>query len=129
MTKFNFADRYAQAGLSPSAEIIVKRQETVERIAEDITNDQILDLVSAYYDAGDVDLTWFRDEFLTNDPIFSLVDNERECRTLPAILLGLRVAKECAVTVLAVVSGRIRSEEQTYELQSLMRTPYAAFVL
>src|SRR3546814_8791525 len=85
-----------------------------------VTGVQTCALPISYYDAGDVDLTWFRDEFLTNDPIFSLVDNERECRTLAAIILGIRVAEECAVTVLAVVSGSISGKRNPSEGQWLV---------
>lgn len=108
MTKFTFADRYADAGLSPSAQVIQSRQEPANRIAENITDDQIFALVLAYYGHSNVDLDWFRDKFIEEDASFSLVNNEREARVLAALVLGQLIQKENSIAILAVSIGCIR---------------------
>ncbi len=108
MAKFTFADRYAEAGLSPNSEQINSRLEPVKRIVADINNDQILDLVAVYYGSTDVNLEWFRDEFLQEDASFSLVNNERETRVLAALILGELIDDENAVAILAVSIGRVK---------------------
>ncbi|MGE6101600.1 hypothetical protein ACLH0B_20455 [Aeromonas salmonicida] len=84
MAKFTFADRYAEAGLSPSAERIISRQEPAKRIVGNIKDNQILELVAVYYGSNNIDLDWFRDEFSTEDASFSL----GKVRISGEILLG-----------------------------------------
>lgn len=108
MAKFTFADRYAEAGLSPSAERIISRQEPAKRIVDNITDNQVLDLVAMYYGSTDIDLGWFRDEFATEDASFSLVNNERETRVLAALILGELIDEENAIAILAVCVGGVK---------------------
>lgn len=121
MAKFTFADRYAEAGLEPTSQLIISRQEPAKRIIADITDAQVLDLVAVYYGSTDVDLVWFRDEFVEDDASFSLVNNEREARVLAALILGeLIVEHENEVAILAVSVGGVkgvRTPEQSLWLQ------------
>lgn len=108
MAKFTFADRYAEAGLSPSAERIISRQEPAKRIVGNIKDNQILELVAVYYGSNNIDLDWFRDEFSTEDASFSLVNNERETRVLAALILSQLIDEENAIAILAVSIGCVR---------------------
>lgn len=108
MTMLTFADRYADAGLSPTSEVIIARQEPVKRIVENINNAQILDLASFYYGCTGVPLEWFRDEFAQEDASFSLLNNEREARVLSASVLGELIDQENAVAILAVCVGSVK---------------------
>lgn len=107
MTDFVFADRYAEAGISPAAQVIAFRQTTAERIVENIDRPKIVDLAGAYYGSPGLNLTWLRDEFIQEDPTFSLVNNERETRTLAAAILGALVKEGRATAVLAIVTGNV----------------------
>jgi hypothetical protein len=107
MTKFTFADRYADAGISPSAEIIKARQVPAHRIIAKISDKQILDLAGVYYGSQELDLSWFRDEFAKEDEGFTLVSNERETRVLAAIILGDLVEQEIHEAILAVIVGGV----------------------
>lgn len=107
MTDFVFADRYAAEGISPPGEIIAARTPPAERILEEITEGQVLDLVRLYYGSRDVDLNWFRDEFVQEDASFSLVNNERETRVLAAAILEALVTNEDCLAILALASGYI----------------------
>jgi len=64
MVKFDFADRYAEAGLAPTSQVIASRQAPAERIVDSATSPKILDLVGAYFASPGLDLTWLRDEFV-----------------------------------------------------------------
>ena len=108
MATFTFADRYAEAGLSPSSEQIKSRQVPAKRIAADISRDHIFDLTAAYYGSIDVNLDWFRNEFLQEDASFSLVNNERETRVLAALILSELIENEDAVAILAVSTGGVK---------------------
>ncbi|MCC0090616.1 GTPase-associated system all-helical protein GASH [Aeromonas veronii] len=108
MATFTFADRYAEEGLSPSSEQINSRQEPAKRIVANINNDQILDLVAVYYGSTDVNLDWFRDEFLQEDASFSLVNNAREARVLAALILGELIDDNNSVAILAVSIGGVK---------------------
>jgi hypothetical protein len=105
MAKYTFADRYAEAGLSPSAQMITSRQEPAKRIVANINDAQILDLVSVYYAFSDIKLEWFRDEFVQEDASFSLVNNDREARVLAALILGELIDDDNATAILAVCVG------------------------
>ncbi|WP_454834593.1 GTPase-associated system all-helical protein GASH [Pseudomonas lini] len=107
MTTFTFADRYAEAGLSPGPQVISARQEPVKRIVEEITDAQILDLAGAYYGNSGVKLNWMRDEFIKEDASFSLVNNEREAQVLAALILGELVGAENSIAILAVIVGNV----------------------
>jgi hypothetical protein len=107
MTDFVFADRYAEAGISPAAQIIMSRQTTAERIVENIDRPKIVALAGTYYGSPGIDLVWLRDEFVLEDPTFSLVNNERETRVLAAAILGALIEQDHATAVLAVVAGNV----------------------
>lgn len=107
MSKFTFADRYAEAGLAPTPQMITFRQEPTKRIVDNITDARILDLAAIYYGSTEPDLTWFRDEFAQEDASFSLVSNERETRVLAAVILGELVANESSEAILAVIIGSV----------------------
>jgi hypothetical protein len=104
MSEFDFADRYAEAGIAPKAELIEGRKQAAERIAKNITKDQTFDLVSLFYGLTPPDVTWFRDEFRKEDVTFSLVQNERECVILAAMILGKKVAAKQGLTILSIVT-------------------------
>lgn len=105
MAKYTFADRYSEAGLAPTSQTILFRQEPAKRIVANINNDQILDLVSAYYAFSNIKLEWFRDEFAQEDASFSLVNNDREARVLAALILGELIDGDNATAILAVCVG------------------------
>jgi hypothetical protein len=107
MATFSFADRYAEAGLSPSADIIIARQAPADRILGKIDNVQLLDLVGTYYGSPGLNLTWLRDQFAQEDASFSLVNNERECRVLSAAMLGALVSDGNPKAILAVIAGHV----------------------
>jgi len=107
MAKIVFADRYAAEGLAPSAEDIAAREAPFARIVEEITDAHILDLVSLYYGATDLDLVWFREEFAKEDTRFSLVNNERETRLLAATILEELIGQEVHLSILGVVAGSV----------------------
>lgn len=105
MPKFTFADRYAEAGISPGAQIITARQAPAERIAVNADEKKILELVGIYYGSPGLDLSWFRDEFAKEDASFSLVNNEREARVLAALILGELVSNESHEAILGLIVG------------------------
>jgi hypothetical protein len=107
MTKFVFADRYAEYGLSPSGETIASRTAPAERIVENITHAQIIDLIGVYYGASGADLTWFRDEFAKADPSFSLINNERETCVLAATILEALIRDGTDEAILGIVVGNV----------------------
>lgn len=107
MADFVFADRYAEAGLAPTSQMITSRQAAAERIVAKPTNAQILDLAGIYFGSSGLDLVWLRDEFATDDPTFSLVNNERETRVLAATMLGALVAAGRSEAILAIAAGGV----------------------
>ena len=124
MTKFVFADRYAEEGLSPSAEIIASRTGPAERIISEITEVRSLALIGLYYGATDLDMGWFRDEFFKDDASFSLVNNEREARVLAATILEALVEDEDALVILGLIAGSVnghRIPAQSKRLTHLAR--------
>lgn len=127
MDTFRFADRYAEAGLAPSGQLIAAREEPARRIASTITGSKILDLAAAYYGSADVDLAWFRDEFAKEDASFSLVNNEREARVLAAAILGGLISDENPKAILSVIAGNIAGHRQPSEAQWLLPSAKAEF--
>ncbi len=107
MTTFSFADRYAQAGLAPGADIITARRASFTRIAQTVQDDRLPDLAGTYYGAAGIDLSWFRDEFAKEDASFSLINNQRETQVLSAIILGAVVDQQRPAAILAVVAGSV----------------------
>ena len=121
MAKITFADRYAQSALSPGAQIITSRQESANRIVSSIAAAGTLDLVAAYYGNPDVDLSWFRDEFVKEDASFSLVNNERETKVLAALILEQLVANARPHAILAIITGSVMGQRQPTEAEWLLR--------
>lgn len=107
MSTYTFADRYAQSALSPSATIITSRQTSADRIVENVTQAQVLDLAATYYGSPDVNMHWFRDEFAKEDASFSLVNNEREMTVLAALILERLIARERPDVILAIIAGNV----------------------
>ena len=105
MTEFDFADRYAEAGIAPKAELIDGRRRVVDRIADSMTKEQTFDLVSLYFDTFPLDLSWFRDEFRKEDAAFSVMHNKRECVILAALILAKKVTATDGIVILAVVTA------------------------
>lgn len=112
MLQPTFADRYAEAGLVMTGPIINARGESIKRVVADATPARIYDLIGAFYEIPETDLSWFRDEIRIDDPTFSLVTGEREARILAAIALGELVSKGNARAILGVntshLGGRVR---------------------
>lgn len=121
MAKFNFADRYAEAGLAPTSQAIANRQAPADRIVGGATSAMVLDLVGAYYASPGLDLAWLRDEFAKEDASFSLVNNERETRVLAAYILGALVAAGNAQAILAVLTGGVAGLRKPSEAPWLLR--------
>jgi GTPase-associated system helical domain len=119
MTEFDFADRYAQAGLQPTPETIAARQASAARVRENVNKEQLLDLVSAYYGLKP-DLIWFRDEFRKEDSTFSLIANERESIVLAAIILAGKVANSDPVSILGIIAGSAQGKRAPTEATWLL---------
>lgn len=120
MGTFNFADRYAEAGLAPNAQVITAREAPASRIVDNITDPQILALAAVYYESSDVELTWLRDEFAKEDASFSLVNNARETRVLAAVILGELIANESNEAILAVITGNVAGHRQSSQCEWLI---------
>jgi hypothetical protein len=126
MAEFDFADRYAEAGLSPTADVITNRQATAARIVDEIDNKKILDLVACYYSGAGLDLGWMRDQFAQEDASFSLVNNARECRVLAAVLLGQLVSDGTDVAALAVAVGSLAGKRSPVDAPWLVQSSLRA---
>lgn len=126
MTSLNFADRYAEAGLAPTAQIVTAREAPAGRIVDDATSAQIMDLAGVYYGSPGLVLTWLRDEFAQEDASFSLVNNERETRVLAAAILGSLVAQGRSEAILSVVSGSVTGYRKPGEASRLIPEAAAA---
>ena len=126
MDDFCFADRYAEAGIAPTAQTIASRQAPAERIVVSATSAQILDLVGIYYGSPGLALTWLRDEFAKEDPTFSLVLNERETRVLAAAILGALVANQVEIAVLSVIVGSVSGQRPPLQAEWLLRNAEGA---
>src|SRR4051794_21704718 len=105
MSDFSFADRYAEAGIAPGAELIAAREAPAKRIQDSITSEKIFDLVGLYFDFPNLDLEWFRDEFIKEDASFSLINNRRECQILASAMLGVLLNKSNDVAILSILCG------------------------
>lgn len=126
MTDFVFADRYAEAGIAPTAEMIASRQSAADRITNEIEKERILDLVGVYFGSPGLDLTWFRNEFAEDDTTFSLVNNEREVRVLASAILGALISKGDSTAILAVTTGYCAGRRQPKQCEWLIRDALAA---
>ncbi|WP_186014745.1 GTPase-associated system all-helical protein GASH [Burkholderia gladioli] len=127
MATFNFADRYAEAGIAPTAAVIASREAPAERIRKDLTIAQAFDLVGIYYGFPDLNLTWFRDQFQQEDAAFSLINNERECTVLAAAILGARVAGGFYHTIAAINVANLQGHNQPREAGWLLADAKAAY--
>jgi hypothetical protein len=127
MSTFDFADRYAQAGLKPTPEIIEARKASFERIRDEADKKKLLDLVAVYYGL-ESDLSWFRDELREEDPTFSLVSNERESVLLAAIILAYRVANGDPISILGLVAGSVQGKRVPTEHVWLLDDACAAML-
>lgn len=127
MANFTFADRYSEAGLAPTSQTIISRQEPVNRIVANITDSQILELVAVYYGSSDINLDWFRDEFAQEDASFSIVKNEREACVLASLILAHLINDNNAIAILAVSVGRVRGLRTPPQSAWLMSDAEEAF--
>jgi len=119
MSGFDFADRYAQAHLQPTPEIMAARQASAARIQGNADKTQLLDLVSAYYGMKP-DLTWLRDELRQDDTTFSLVTGERESVVLAALILAGKIDESDPTSILGVVAGSVRGKRAPAEAAWLL---------
>lgn len=126
MSNFTFADRYAQSALSPSAQIITSRQDSANRIIENATTSNVLDLAAAYYGSPDVNLSWFRDEFAKEDASFSLVNNEREMKVLAALILEQLIDREEPEAILGIVVGNVMGQRPPSDADWLLHSAKTA---
>lgn len=108
MTAYNFADRYSEAGIAPTAEKIQLREKPIRQLVEAIEDKQILDLARFYYGCSGLDMTWFRDAFADADAGFTMVNNEREARVLSALVLSALIKEQDSKAILAVSLGSLR---------------------
>jgi len=114
MSGVDFADRYAEAHLQPTAEIVTARKISVARIQENADKEQLLDLVAAYYGMKP-DLTWFRDELRKEDATFSLVTGARESVILAALILAGKIGESDLTSILGVVAGSVQGKRMPNE--------------
>jgi hypothetical protein len=128
MSKLNFADRYAHAGLSPGGAIIAARQAPADRILKGLTVPRIFDLVQLYFEQPDLNLTWLRDEFIQEDPAFSLVDNQRECIVLAATMLDAKIALGNSQAILALLTTSVSGKRVAAEFGWLLDEAKAGFL-
>lgn len=105
MADVSFADRYAEIGLAPGADIVAARAAPADRILDDIANDQICAMVSTYYELSSPDLEWLRAQFSQEDPSFSLVNNAREVRLLCAAMLDGLIQRGSDEAILAIMTA------------------------
>jgi hypothetical protein len=104
----SFADYYKLGGLSPSPDIIERRQAALKKLKSDLSADRILSSVRLYYGLeGGVSANWLAAAFVASDPSFSLVDNDREVRILAGCLLANAVAQQSATAILALVAASV----------------------
>ncbi len=128
MSEFNFADRYAEAGLAPGGAIIMAREAPAGRILQDLKAPRIFDLVGLYFGHSGLDLNWFRDEFAKEDPAFSLINNRRECTVLAAAILGGAISRGESVAILAVVTASTSGKREVTEAGWLLETAQEALL-
>ncbi|MCK7287499.1 MULTISPECIES: GTPase-associated system all-helical protein GASH [Enterobacter cloacae complex] len=128
MTTYSFADRYSEAGMSPTAEKIQLREKPVRQIVEEIEDKQILDLSRFYYGCLGLDMTWFRDVFAEVDAGFSMVNNEREARVLSALVLSELIKKQDSKAILAVSLGSLRGLKAPPQSEWLVYEAEEAFL-
>lgn len=99
----NFADKYAEAALGPSGDLIELRQATLAKVPKDLRPEQVLSLCRFYYGLEGAEVSWFVDLLRDDDPSFSLLANRREMVLLTAVVLSERIAAGFAFDLLAVL--------------------------
>lgn len=81
-----FADWYAEAGLPPTAQVLQKRWDAIEKFP--IDHDTIVALARFFYDRADSSsLDNFRKAFKDEDPAFLLNGSDHELRVLAGATL------------------------------------------
>lgn len=126
MSKLSFADRYAAAGIAPTAEIILKRQTSSDRIVAATTYDRVIELVALFYGLPVQDPIWLRDEFLQDDPTFSLIQNRREAQVLAAIMLNKLIEGGDDFAALSVVVGGVAGRRSPPQAAWLVQSAHDA---
>lgn len=105
MSRFNFADSYKAAGLTPGPDIISLRQKPFDKLLKNIDEKMVVDLTRLYFGLTNSHGTeWFREAFAETDSSFSMVHNEQEAAVLSACLLSAAINNSDAVAALAVLT-------------------------
>jgi hypothetical protein len=99
----NFADKYAEASITPGAEIIGLREASLDKVPEELTFAQTLGLCRFYFGLPGDDIEWFVEHLRQDDASYSLIANRRETALLAAEVLSRRIADESPVDLLAVL--------------------------
>lgn len=95
MKELTLADCYGYAGLSGEATNISLRLEPVQKVAKDLTPDQVVDLVRFYFGLPVSNETdWFSAPIIEADPAFSMVTNKREVSIIAMALLAQEIHTE-----------------------------------
>ena len=128
MSGLDFADRYAEAQLQPTAEIMAARKASAARIQENADKAQILDLVCVYYGMKP-NLDWFRDELRQEDVTFSLLAGARESVLLAALILAARIEENDPVAILGVVAGSLMGKRAPGEFDWLLAEARSALAV
>ena len=99
----NFADRYAEAGIAPGADIIARRQSALETVPKDLGVAQILGLCRFYFDLPNADVEWLVEILRTEDASYSMIANRQETVVLAACVLADRIENKSSLDLLGVV--------------------------
>ncbi|MEI2636661.1 MAG: GTPase-associated system all-helical protein GASH [Methylotenera sp.] len=129
MSKYNFADQYKRAGLSPGPEIIGLRQAAFDNLRRSIDISKALDLTRLYFGLEVPNgADWFRDSFVSNDPSFSMLDNLRETSLLALCLLTSALEDKKVYAGLAVVTATAGGNRKPLLCHDFIETAYQAVV-
>jgi len=105
MSRFNFADIYRSAGVSPGREIISRRLEVFDRVRSKLNSKMVIDMIRFYFGLTvSSGAEWFREAFEENDASFSMHQNEREIAILSACLLTAALEDGKASACLALLT-------------------------
>lgn len=99
----NFADKYAEASLAPSGELIERRQASLAKAPKDLSHVQILGLCRFYFGLDGADVDWLVDLLRADDASYSLLANRRETTVLAAEVLSQRIAAGSSFDLLAIL--------------------------
>lgn len=128
MEEFTFADRYAQAALAPTPDIIAARQAAFTAVKDNLESADLLSLVRLYFDLPSSHTDWFRDAFREGDLSFSLISNAREAQLLAAMLLEHALAGELPIAILAVLAGAAAGQRQPKDADWLIPRASAQYL-